>query len=47
MGGGGRERQWLLQKRRDDDADPARDPVKDERESVVSGLTIEEIAERG
>jgi DNA ligase D-like protein (predicted 3'-phosphoesterase) len=47
MSGDGRERQWLLQKRRDDDADPERDPVTNERESVVSGLTIEEVAERG
>ena len=47
MSGSGRERQWLLVKRRDDDADPQRDPVRDAPQSVVSGLTIEEVAERG
>jgi DNA ligase D-like protein (predicted 3'-phosphoesterase) len=38
---------WLLSKRRDEHADPGRDPVRDEPESVVSGLTIEQVAERG
>ncbi len=38
---------WLLSKRRDDHADPERDPVRDEPESVLSGLTIEEIAGDG
>jgi hypothetical protein len=38
---------WLLSKRRDEHADPERDPVRDEPESVVSGLTIEEVADRG
>jgi DNA ligase D-like protein (predicted 3'-phosphoesterase) len=47
MSGTGRERQWLLTKRRDEHADAARDPVADEPESVVSGLTIEQVAERG
>jgi DNA ligase D-like protein (predicted 3'-phosphoesterase) len=48
MSRGGREgRQWLLVKRRDEHADAERDPVQDERQSVVSGLTIEEMAERG
>jgi DNA ligase D-like protein (predicted 3'-phosphoesterase) len=37
---------WLLSKRRDEHADPKRDPVRDEPESVLSGLTIEEVAER-
>jgi DNA ligase D-like protein (predicted 3'-phosphoesterase) len=35
--------QWLLVKRRDDEADAARDPVADEPESVLSGRTLEEI----
>jgi DNA ligase D-like protein (predicted 3'-phosphoesterase) len=37
---------WLLVKRRDEHADAKRDPVRDEPESVLSGLTIEEVAER-
>jgi DNA ligase D-like protein (predicted 3'-phosphoesterase) len=41
------DRGWLLSKRRDSDADPSRDVVADSPESVVSGLTIEEMAERG
>jgi DNA ligase D-like protein (predicted 3'-phosphoesterase) len=44
MGG---DRGWLLVKRRDAFADPARDVVADAPESVLSGLTIEEVAERG
>ena len=40
------DRGWLLSKRRDSDADPSRDVVADSPESVVSGLTIEEMAER-
>jgi DNA ligase D-like protein (predicted 3'-phosphoesterase) len=47
MSGAGNGKSWLLSKRRDEHADPARDPVTDEPESVVSGLTIEEVAERG
>jgi DNA ligase D-like protein (predicted 3'-phosphoesterase) len=47
MSGEGKETSWLLTKRRDEYADPDRDPVRDEPESVVSGLTIEEVAERG
>ena len=41
------DRGWLLVKRRDEHADAARDVVEDSPESVLSGLTIEEIAERG
>ena len=37
------DRGWLLSKRRDEHADPARDPVSEEPESVLSGLTIEEL----
>jgi DNA ligase D-like protein (predicted 3'-phosphoesterase) len=43
----GDDKGWLLSKRRDEHADPDRDPVRDEPESVLSGLTIEEVAERG
>jgi len=44
MGG---DRGWLLVKRRDDHADASRDVTADSPESVLSGLTIEELAERG
>jgi DNA ligase D-like protein (predicted 3'-phosphoesterase) len=47
MSGAGNEKSWLLTKRRDEYADAERDPVRDEPESVVSGLTIEDVAERG
>jgi DNA ligase D-like protein (predicted 3'-phosphoesterase) len=36
-------RRWLLVKRRDDDADARRRPVSTQRESVVSGRTIDEV----
>jgi DNA ligase D-like protein (predicted 3'-phosphoesterase) len=36
-------RQWLLVKRRDDHADPSRDPVADDPASVKSGRTIDKI----
>ncbi|HEV7461027.1 MAG TPA: DNA polymerase ligase N-terminal domain-containing protein [Solirubrobacteraceae bacterium] len=39
----GRER-WLLVKKRDDAADPARDPVSAQPESVLSGRTLEQVA---
>jgi DNA ligase D-like protein (predicted 3'-phosphoesterase) len=41
------DRGWLLVKRRDSFAYPGRDVVADSPESVLSGLTIEEVAERG
>jgi DNA ligase D-like protein (predicted 3'-phosphoesterase) len=44
---GQKKESWLLSKRRDSDADPARDVVAEEPESVVSGLTIEDVAEKG
>ena len=44
---GQRKESWLLSKRRDEHADPDRDVVAEEPASVVSGLTIEEVAERG
>jgi DNA ligase D-like protein (predicted 3'-phosphoesterase) len=47
MSGAGKENSWLLTKRKDDHADSSRDPVADEPQSVKSGLTIEEVAERG
>lgn len=44
--GGAGEPRWLLIKMNDAGADPGRDPVKNEPASVLSGLTIEDIAER-
>ena len=41
------DRGWLLSKRRDSFADPDADIAADAPESVLSGLTIEEVAERG
>ena len=40
------DRGWLLVKRRDSFADADRDIVSNSPESVLSGLTIEEVAER-
>ena len=37
---------WLLKKVKDDQADAARDPVRDEPQSVLSGRTIEQVAEQ-
>jgi DNA ligase D-like protein (predicted 3'-phosphoesterase) len=37
------ERRWLLVKRRDDEADARRNPVSTQRESVLSGRTIEDL----
>jgi hypothetical protein len=39
----GRER-WLLVKKRDAEADPGRDPLSSEPESVLSGRTVEQVA---
>jgi DNA ligase D-like protein (predicted 3'-phosphoesterase) len=43
---GRRKESWLLSKRRDEHADPDRDVVEEEPASAVTGLTIEEVAER-
>ncbi len=43
---GGQEKNWLLVKGRDDHADARRNPVSTEPESVLSGRTIEQIAEK-
>jgi DNA ligase D-like protein (predicted 3'-phosphoesterase) len=37
------DRKWLLVKRRDEEADARRNPVCTQRESVVSGRTIDEV----
>jgi DNA ligase D-like protein (predicted 3'-phosphoesterase) len=42
---GDRER-WLLVKRKDEEADARRNPVKTEPESVLSGKTVEEVREQ-
>jgi len=46
VGGGGRER-WLLVKRDDEGADRRRNPVSTQGRSVLSGVTVEELARRG
>jgi len=44
---GGQKPQWLLIKRRDEEADARRNPVSTEPESVLSGLTVQQMLERG
>lgn len=41
----GRQPQWLLVKRRDEFADPDRDPPTDEPRSIRTGRTIDEVAD--
>ena len=41
---GGAKPQWLLIKRRDEEADARRRPTSTQRESVISGRTIEQVA---
>ncbi len=43
-GMGGNARNWLLVKVNDEYADPERDPTVDENESVLSGVTNEQLA---
>jgi DNA ligase D-like protein (predicted 3'-phosphoesterase) len=43
----GAKPQWLLLKRRDDDARPGSDIVLERPESVISGLPLEELERRG
>jgi DNA ligase D-like protein (predicted 3'-phosphoesterase) len=42
---GGDKPQWLLIKRRDEEADARRNPVATEPASVISGRTVEQMAE--
>jgi len=44
--GKGEDARWLLIKMRDDEADARRNPVSTEPQSVLTGRTIEEIAEQ-
>jgi DNA ligase D-like protein (predicted 3'-phosphoesterase) len=41
--GKGKDERWLLVKRKDEEADARRNPVKTEPESVLSGKTVEEV----
>jgi DNA ligase D-like protein (predicted 3'-phosphoesterase) len=43
----GDDERWLLVKKRDEEADARRNPVSTQPESVLSGLTIEQMRERG
>ena len=43
---GGAKPQWLLIKRRDEEADARRDPQRTQPEPVKSGRTIEQVAEQ-
>lgn len=42
---GGKEENWLLVKMKDEGADARRNPARTQRESVLSGRTLEEVAE--
>ena len=42
----GRDQRWILVKIRDAEADRERDLVAERPDSVVSGLTVDELAER-
>jgi DNA ligase D-like protein (predicted 3'-phosphoesterase) len=43
---GGRKPQWLLIKRRDQEADARRNPVSTQPESVLSGRTVAQVAQQ-
>lgn len=43
--GGGRRERWMLVKTRDEAADARRKPVSTEPESVLSGRTVEQVAD--
>ncbi|MBL26190.1 MAG: DNA ligase [Rhodospirillaceae bacterium] len=45
--GKGKDERWLLVKMRDDEADARRNPVSTEPRSVLSGRTIEDLADGG
>jgi DNA ligase D-like protein (predicted 3'-phosphoesterase) len=45
--GGGRRERWLLVKTRDEHADARRRPVSTQPESVLSGRTVEQVADEG
>jgi DNA ligase D-like protein (predicted 3'-phosphoesterase) len=47
MRGGAGKPQWLLIKRRDEEADARRRPLSTQPESVLSGRTIEQVADGG
>ncbi len=42
----GQEKNWLLIKEKDDEADARRNPVSTEPQSVISGLSVEEMEKR-
>jgi DNA ligase D-like protein (predicted 3'-phosphoesterase) len=42
---GGKRENWLLVKMKDEEADARRNPVSTQRESVLSGRTVDEVAE--
>jgi hypothetical protein len=43
---GGEKKNWLLIKMKDEGADARRNPTASEPESVLSGRTVEEVAEQ-
>jgi len=42
----GRERRWFLIKAREENEPPGREPVATQRRSVLSGLTVQEVAQK-